>query len=492
MTSDTPRVGLRRLAVAATLGSERAGGESGSPAQMLAQAAVLGARARAGYQPGRASTPVPECPEDPRPIAGTGAAAMLTRLLAGPDAWLIEEWSACALARGWRVPDVLVPSVLEWWSRQPRRAEVVFEVCGATGRWLATMNPAWGAPPVAARAMNDLDAIWQTGKTAERAAALMAVRREDAARGLEMVRSTWSSEGAEERKRFVEALGERVSGADEAFLEAALDDRSKAVRHASARVLARLEGSQYRARCEARARGLVLVSRAADGAVTMALQAPTAFDRAWERDGIEEQAAGATGKRAWWLQQIVSAADLDVWTRVSGLDPDGVLDALSGDDYFAAALEGIMQAVRWRADARWVGAVVRQQLKGKEPSIDALATMITLLPAKEAEPLILQVAGHGRMATAERWRILAIADHWWTKEFSAAALALVGRTPPAKKHGWVLQDATERVSRVVSPALADEFSAVVGPILAAHEFESFQRAIDRVNFRAEMHKEFAT
>jgi hypothetical protein len=419
--------------------------------------------------------------------------ATLQRLLGEPDAGLIEEWAGIAAARGRRVAEQTVPALLDWWSRQPRRKDVVFAVCGERAAWLASLNPAWRAPAPGHGVPADADEAWQTGTTPERVSLLLAVRRHDPARALALVRSTWGSDGADDRRRFVEALADGLTMDDEPFLEAALDNKSKAVRRAAAAVLGRLPGSRHKARLNALARSVIVVE-ARKGllrrSASVSLEPPKEFDKAWERDGLEEQPAGGTGKRAWWLRQILGAADPSAWTEAAALDPEALLEAISGDDYFDDALEAIVRALGLRPDAAWAGPVLRRPLGRKSVEPEHLAGLVAPLKPEESRPLLLEAAAHARFGGARRWRVLALAGPPWPREFSAAALGLLAGAVPREGEAWALHEPVDRVSRAVSPELAEEFVETVLAAFPGQPTDSVKRSIDRARLRADMHKEF--
>src|SRR5262245_44987648 len=125
MSVMSPGVQFRELAAGAVSGAERVGGGA-TPEQALTLAARRGAGGRAGWGPPHIAGRLPVCPADQRPAAGPAPAATLVRLLGDSDAMLIEEWANLALARGVRVDEATAPALLDWWSRQPQRAEVLF------------------------------------------------------------------------------------------------------------------------------------------------------------------------------------------------------------------------------------------------------------------------------------------------------------------------------------------------------------------------------
>ena len=109
----------------------------------------------------------------------------------------------------------------------------------------------------AAGAREDPRAIWETGTPEQRVSAIRRMRETDPGGARELVGTTWKSDGADERAKFVEAMRTSLSPDDEPFLEAALDDRSKQVRSAAADLLARLPQSAFVERMIERAEPLL-------------------------------------------------------------------------------------------------------------------------------------------------------------------------------------------------------------------------------------------
>lgn len=287
--------------------------------------------------------------------------------------------------------------------------------------------------------------------------------------------------------------------ADEPFLEAALDDKSKLVRGEAAAALGVIKGSRLLARMNERARGVLSVE-AKRGlirkSIKIALVPPAEFDKAWERDGLAEPAPGGKGKRAWWLRQIMEAAELSVWTEASGLDPAGVLEALEKDDYFKDALEAFTRAAERSADAAasgWTGALAAAHLARDKFELGPLLGLVRAVPGPQREELLLELVGHKRLEASDRWFVLAAADEAWSGAFSAKALAILKKNPPAKGQlAWTLHEPVQMASRLVAPSAADAFEAAVTAMFPDEPTESFKKSIDRVRLRADMHKEFAT
>lgn len=493
MSSASPGARLRELATGALLGPDRSG--TGGATELLTAAAVLGAKSRAGWKPRRVDTQMTPCPVDARPLAPRKTLATLARLLADPDAGLIEEWAELALHARVRVDDAAAPVLLDWWSRQPRRPESVSSLLGERGVWLASLNDAWRKPIASDAIPANAEELWQTGTAAERAAVLLSIRRQDPARALSMIQSTWSADGADERRRFVEVLQTGLALADEPFLEAALDDKGKSVRRQAASVLASLPGSRLRSRMNERSAGIITVEHKrgiVSRSVKVSLTPPAEFDKAWERDGIESQAGSGVGKRAWWMRQILAAADLKVWTDVTGLDPEKILDAIASDDYYDDALLAIVQSARTNADPAWCAAIVPRMLERKNIDFEALAELWSALPLEQSENLRLEAIAHKRMNQISRWTILVADPRGWTLSFSRQALELLRAHGVVGSDAWQAAHAISLASHRVAPQAAEGFEQTAMAMFKDDPTDSIKKSIDRARLRSDMHKEFAS
>jgi hypothetical protein len=492
MNDWSPLRKLKDLAAAAMIGTDRSSA-AGKPDALLHQAAVFGTQARAGFKPRTIAAALPPCPQDATPVAGTAPMATLARLLASPDFGMITEWAELASAKNLRVADAAVPLLLDWWSRQPRRPETAFSVLGKRGNWLASLNADWRKPVAGSEVPANSDEIWQTGTTPQRAALLLTVRRLDPSRARSLVQSTWESDGADEHRKFIEVLNEKRSMTDEPFLESVLDDKSNLVRKAAAAVLSQITGSRFKMRMNERARTMVILENkrgVLKRTSKVTLSPPQEFDKSWERDGIEEQPPSGTGSRAWWLRQILAAADLSVWTDVSGLDPSGVLKIIAADDYFGTVLEAMSDAAAVCGDVSWSTAIMGCRLAGDKLELRELQKVWRNLTPEQSESLALEAAAHKRFTVAERWMILASGEHRWSLGYSAAALKLLKKPQEERGDAFMLYEQVERASRRVAPQCAEQFVEAVATVSPNGKTDSFIKSIDRARQRAEIHKEF--
>lgn len=503
-TAGGPSRVLIELGVTALLGCDRAAQDAATPATLLARAAVAGTRARAGRRCCASVEAVVTCPAETRAVATASQAAPLERLLSSPDAALIHEWCVLAQARGVRVPTRLVPALLDWWSRQPGRTPEVFHATGACGAWLARLNPDWQKPVAVSEIPADADEVWQTGSGAERVALLVTLRKNDPSRALAMVRTTWEADGAEDRRRFVEVLGHTVSAADEPFLESVLNDRSKTVRRESARALMSLAGSAYRARMRERAESMITVTNTKGGLlrrgkITISIEPPNAFDKAWERDGIEEQPASGTGKRAFWLAQVLSGTDLATWTALTGLSPSEVIETVSSDEFFDPVFRAMFSSIAGCPNqpdaAPWSDAIISACVDRKWSHVERLSSIWASQSHEQSEALRLRyfagetaLKGDARGTTG--WELLASDSRAWSLDFSVRAVKILRSLTPKKPDSWEYWSPIDSVSKLLHPAASEPFETLVGEMYPEGPSESIRKSLDRVRLRTEMHREF--
>ncbi|MEU2210453.1 DUF5691 domain-containing protein, partial [Streptomyces hygroscopicus] len=246
-------------------------------------------------------------PEDPRPMLPVAARGRLATLLAdrsapgrggprsAPDlAELLPQWLVLANHYGYRVPDALLPALLDAARARTDLRPEALALGGPRALWLARLNPDWkfalrGAagrapapvpePSGTAAAPAGEQRLWEEGLFAERVSLLAAARHRDPAAGLALLSGTWSTERAEDRLMFLDSLRDDLSPSDEPFLERALSDRSRNVRATAAELLSALPGSALAARMAERSRACM----------SLTTDEPTAEGRTTDQPTTERQ-----------------------------------------------------------------------------------------------------------------------------------------------------------------------------------------------------------
>jgi hypothetical protein len=435
---------------------------------------------------------------DARPACSHRAGELLVRVLA-TDAksrrTLLDEWLAYAGRAGQRVPPALIPTLLDQAVGDVTVRDAVAASVGARGAWLMAMNPRWR---LGLAEQDDPVAIWTTGTPTQRAAAVRRMRATDPLRAVELIRSTWAEDGADERAAFVEGLAIGLTDADEPFLEPALDDRSKQVRTAAAELLARLPGSAFVRRMTERATALLSFTPAVAGgllrkgkpaAISVAL--PTAFDPSWERDGVAEKGSAGLGPKQWWLRQIVAAIPPGHWSTTWGIAPAPCLAALP-PEFADVPLDAWDEAAGRSRDVAWVTALLSETARhGRRPP---RVELLDVLPPASQQAVATEMLRATISDTAGLMRII----HRTRLAFGPqAAAALFDRIDhharvAAGRYDYTVGQIMEAVALRVPPdahdGLAERWS---GPA-----WEPYRKPVDAclttLQLRRDIQKEFAT
>ena len=224
-------------------------------------------------------------------------------------------------------------------------------------QWLAGLNPDWNF------AADDSPEHWETGGREQRLAILRGWRTSQPADAREKMAAVWSTEPADVRSAFLGTLAEGLSDEDAAFLERALDDRSKDVRRLAATLLARLPNSPFVTRMVERSVPLLAFHKG--GLLTRSslnVKLPDEPDASARRDGLDpkdlETPRTMGGEKAGLLAHIVGAVPLRRWTEAFQQTPESLLKAAERHDFAAAITSGwALAAVRQR-DCAWAGALL--------------------------------------------------------------------------------------------------------------------------------------
>lgn len=350
---------------------------------LLDQAALFDVLSRGGARAiqGRPTEPAP--PET-RPYAPPEAQRLLGLLLhQSPVSGelrddLILGWLlACARHNAILGPS-LVPELAALALRDTSMRQPLSNCWGERGRWLASMfHPRLVASTVASRDAlqetvppEDVEELVRSWPTLDRAAASIELRRlrnTDPDRGRDLLAAHWAKLPAKAREEHLTVLGEAMTLADEDFLEAALDDRAKAVRSQASSLLRRLPGSRLMHRMGERLAPLIQVEKRMLRPTKIRLILPQGVDEAGVRDGLAAPDPTVTGQAPYWLKFLIRSSPLDVWSQVSGMKPRDVVAAL---DLSPSDREAFELMIGDSGDSEWADAVA-----GETRDADVVAAM---------------------------------------------------------------------------------------------------------------------
>lgn len=406
---------------------------------------------------------LPVAPSETSSTPSERATEVLRMLFEDSRVDLLTEALERLAGGGLRLPEALLPVALSH-SNGDVRARVR-PALGARGVWLAGMKPAWSwalAPDDEVQGdagAAAIEARWEEASSAERRTLLARARRTHPALARVLLASSFKQEKAEQRLAWVEVIGSDLTAEDEPLLAQMLSDRSMAVRTAAARLLWRLPDSELARTLRARAEGLLSV---APGSVLGALKSfvgadvarplhvtlpPETFDATWESQGIVETPPSSTGRRQWWLAQILSAVHPDHWAQRFQMTPAQVVAAARAHEHASALLDGLDTAALRHTARGWFAPLWDAVDTSVQPALtyNPLAQLSAVLAPEEAEPRMLAVLEGSRahqLAAFPRPWPASVAKRFveglrayrptWTHLLPIAAMAIpIERLPPA-------------------------------------------------------------
>lgn len=473
---------------------------------LLTAAAVLGQQRLAGKQATPYTTPLPTPdPPDPRPMCSAAAAQRLELLLSQHSSRQIaEEWLQAANHGGLRVPPVFIPNLIEAGLRAASIQPLLLPVLGERAAWVAKFDPEWHYATAAA--LSRADDLWQTGTNRVRELLLELLRQSEPERARELLASTWQTEPASQRERYLHRMATGLGQHDEPFLEAALDDRSRPVRAAAAALLVRLPESRLVQRMRERLIPLLAFKRGMLGSASLRVAMPTDCDKAMQRDGItpnppaeeftyDNAPLPPLGDAAWWLQQIVSAVPPAFWGEQTGLEPAPLLKLLANHkgDTGKALLRGVQQATINTGDLTWAHALL-------DYAYEHWQVLGVLSPA-EREQRILSRRQSNDTFTSDAYHLLPLHAPPWSEAFSRSVLHSL------RVHANTASRDTVRIGETIStdsvrqalwfwinPVIADEIE--IGWNTDTQQWKQYwqftiEPMLTYVNLRHQMYKELA-
>ncbi len=338
---------------------------------LLCSAGVLACCRRAGYrhENDAGSTPMPAA-DDERPRIGPSAARDLDTMLTGEHQEALPDWLAAVMAQGRRVPEELLPDLLELGRRKADLQAAITGVIGKRGRWLAAQRPDWKyatqqslfatveADVAATHEPEEAARQWRIGTREARLALLEVIRVTDPALARELVVSTWAQDSANDRALFLKTFAHGLSLDDEPLLERALDDRRKEIREQAAALLIRLPGSQLCRRMIERVGPMVQIAPSYGREDTIKITIPDRDDPALQRDGVPPRPQPGSGEQTWWARHLLAAVPLSHWCRQFDMTPAEIVAANRSSQWQQTVLYGWTCALTHVPDREWAKALL--------------------------------------------------------------------------------------------------------------------------------------
>jgi hypothetical protein len=363
------------------------------------------------------------------------------------------------------------------------------------------------------------ETIWQEGTPAQRLAILTKLRETNPAQARDWLIATWKAERADTRATLLGTLETNLSIEDEAFLDAALDDKSEKVRNKAIPLLARLPNSAFAARMRARAETL-FVHGAARGHDALSTDVPaTAADPLWRRDTNNRELSSddPVSYRRSYVKHTLALIPPSYWSGSFDAPPAAVLAAVEHASDADQVLKGLTHAILLFRDVAWADALWDYRLRMTQhdasrqpPQAEMLRLLLALLPAAATEERLQPLFQQGPDLPAEPWSgIVADLPTPWSASFSLVCLEGLRefaqvRTFDAQFHHGFWSQSIDIVARSISPSclsqalqiadlVADQVAGATSP--ADWQVRVRDEALDRfaatIRLRRRIHQVFA-
>jgi hypothetical protein len=416
-------------------------------------------------------------------ILGGGAPGGLA---AGPA--LLGQWLAAAARHGGVAPPEALPELLDAGRRNAAIRPDLARVAGRRGAWLAGLREDWQWLLDEAPEGGDDPAVWIDGSTGERVAYLVRLRARDPGAARDLLTETWAGESSEDRVRFLGALETGLSAADDAFLDAALDDRRREIREAALDLLRRLPESSLGRRMAARAQAAVRLERRPSGRERLVVEPPDVLDTDLRRDGVGATPARGTGAALWLLEEILAGTPLTLWTTRLDRPPGAILQLIRGHDWETALLHGWARAAIAQREQAWATALVANDAHNPAARLREAVRwdLHLLLPPAEMARI---AADFLRRDDPLANRFLALQGGEWPDELATAVLDAIVRRARTDQHSWQLAELCRAAGLAFPPRYAPDIAALAARL--EEERRPVAELARTLTFRHEMLQEFA-
>jgi len=383
-------------------------------------AAVVANYQRAGQQPAESLVAlVNPANKESRPVVDD---IQSLRFILTDDSFrpLLNEWLSHVKVHGYRVAEVMIPTLLDVALSDESSREEILAVIGERGIWLAQQNPRWQRLFIANQTDKIDDSVWQEANIKERITYLKQCRQHDPSKARILLAEVWSKEAARDRRQLIETLAVNLQTADQDFLEKALMDKSKDVCSRAAGLLVKLPTSALQQCLQQRlAQWLVLqestsrVGKLMNQKARLTVNLPEQWDKSWQHDGINETAPKGKGQKAWWLEQMLERVDPQFWCEHWQLSVDDILSLIKKHEWRATLLQGWQRATLHFSNQDWASGLIRY-----DEQSDKIYWKILTTEAGEA--LLSEPLAKAKQLTQLRNAInqLINIEHPWSEDFS--------------------------------------------------------------------------
>jgi hypothetical protein len=418
-------------------------------------------------------TDIPEC--------NTSAEQHLEMMLNGQYTEILPEWLKIVTECKKLVSAKYLPDLLNLGQRQSNLREAILPVLGKRGLWLAAQNPEWDY------VVGNTEFTWEKGSKSAKFLLVKKLRNQEPDTVIPKLEAIWKKQDGETRAILLQALETNLNLDDEAFLEAALDDKRKQVRDVASKLLRRLPQSKLVQRMIERVRPLIIFN---DNSVEVTL--PQTCTREMSRDGIDESNYERTfGEKASLLFQMLCCIPPSFWCE--NKTPQQLLQIATQNQWQKLLIEGLAIATCNHKDKIWAEAILTfnkdQEYLAELKEI--IGKLLSILSKDEVNPLILKSLSYQQLFTSKHPAVLLLNYNCLPLDtkVSETVLSSIEKYIKAnqKQNDWSLKATFKNLAIYLEPSVLPQAQEILTVLGEGSFWKDFvDELIAKLQFRCEM------
>ncbi len=415
---------------------------------------------------------------DEKPLCSDRAVSVLRLLILDKSFELMNEWIRLCAESGQRVNPVLIPMLLSYAIGHEDLYAPVRNIVDVRGRWVAHQDNNWRKLYPGKHALGIEDKQWDDELSlADRTALLSKWRTTDpeaAREALEALLKKGVGVGkAHQRIALIGALEVELSTDDEPFLESMLDDRSRKVARAAAKLLNRLPTSRYGERMQNRLKERIVFDPN-DKHNPLKVVLDSALTDDLSRDAISIDPPSGMNKNQGWFYNMMVAVPPSLWEAWLEEDAESLLEyAHKSRDASTLIFTGWVEAATTHNEDHWLRAIVSwiisTGLVSKHTGADVYA-IARRIPDSDLEAMVTEIiTDPDRRARALQGLLLC--RHDWSVEFTREALAYLIVMAEDRRMVYQVGSMLRNVVLFCSPLILEEINALFASVMADDSYK---------------------
>ncbi len=395
------------------------------------------------------------------------------------------------------LPPEMLPDLLDQCLANPQLWEKLRFTIGERGVWLIQQNPEWYGLTEIPQKIH-----WETGISNQRIALLKYLRKQEPAKVIPLIETTWKEDSLKDRVHFIETLEINLSKKDEPFLENCLDNNRKEIRKAAANLLALLPESNLVQRIFDCLKDLMILKSGALKKSKLEVSLPEDDVDELIRDGIDPSDQWFKGGlKASRLGQMVATIPPNLWESHFEKETEETLQLFIRSNWSELLLQALTEATFKHKNENWMRAITsfwienhdRQRWDSFNPK-----KILEVLPAKLFNNLAIESLSSKDNLFDENAPITAILkvnNHPWEDELTLKVIQKmqdwIAGESTGYWSGWHLRTILKQAAYACNPNLFETLQK--GWTTNSYIWTSWERDLDHflsvLKFRKEMIEE---